>query len=88
MTISDVCLLGTLIVSVIALCYQVFGNKSNFVSSYIYVHLNKKETTARTSTLRRLVSNQQVENPLIAGISFSIIILYQINKNVKHRFDT
>jgi len=27
MTISDVCLLGTLIVSVIALCYQVFGNK-------------------------------------------------------------
>ena len=44
MTISDVCLLGTLIVSVIALCYQVFGNKikSNFVSSYIYVHLNKK----------------------------------------------
>nr|DAP47423.1 MAG TPA: hypothetical protein [Caudoviricetes sp.] len=27
MTISDVCLLGTLIVSVIAFCYQVFGNK-------------------------------------------------------------
>ena len=34
MTISDVCLLGTLIVSVIALCYQVFGNKT---------YINKKE---------------------------------------------
>jgi len=54
----------------------------------LFTYINKKETTARTSTLRRLVSNQQVENPLIAGISFSIIILYQINKNVKHRFDT
>ena len=30
MTISDVYLLGTLIVGVIALCYQVFGNKNDF----------------------------------------------------------
>lgn len=40
MTISDVCLLGTLIVSVIALCYQVFGNKKVI---FLFTYINKKE---------------------------------------------
>ena len=42
---------------------KYLATKSNFVSSYIYVHLNKKETNRPKFSQRRLASNQYSGEP-------------------------